>query len=80
MEQYMFKYVINYWEDDEKKSDKGIIVAENLKNAIERLEGYYDNGDSISYVSLEDAPIEFPDWDGVLRKEELIELAKDLEG
>ena len=80
MEQYMFKYVINYWEDDEKKSDKGIIVAENLKNAIERLEGYYDNGDSISYVSLEYAPIEFPDWDGVLRKEELIELAKDLEG
>ena len=77
MEQYMFKYVINYWEDDEKKSDKGIIVAENLKNAVERLELYY--GDGISFVSLGDVPIEFPDWDGVLRKEELIELAKGLE-
>lgn len=77
MEQYMFKYAVDYWEDNEKKNEKGIVVAENLKNAIERLEGYY--GDGISFVSLGDVPIEFPDWDGVLRKEELIELAKGLE-
>ncbi len=77
MEQYMFKYVINYWEDDEKKSDKGIIVAENLKNAVERLELYY--GDSTSYVSLEDAPLEFTNWNYLISKEELIELAKGME-
>ena len=79
MEQYMFKYVIDFWEDNEKKNEKGIVVAENLKNAIERLEGYYGNDDGISYVSLEDAPIEFTNWDGIIRKEELIELAKGME-
>lgn len=77
MEQYMFKYAIDYWEDVEKKSDKGIIVAENLKNAVERLERYY--GDGTSYVSLEDAPLEFTNWDGIIRKNEVIELAKSLE-
>lgn len=77
MEQYMFKYAVDYWEDDEKKTDKGVVVAENLIKAVERLDRYY--GDGISFVSLGDVPIEFPDWDGVLRKEELIELAKGLE-
>lgn len=75
--QYLFKYAVDYWEEDEKKSDKGIVVAENLKNAIERLEGYY--GDDISYVSLENAPLEFTDWSGLIRKNEVIELAKSLE-
>lgn len=77
MSQYMFKYVVDYWEDDEKKSDKGIVVAENFKNGFERLEAYY--GDGICFVSFGDVPLEFPDWDGIIRKEELIELAKSLE-
>lgn len=77
MQQYLFKYVIDYWESDEKISDKGIVVAENLKNAIERLEGYY--GDGISYVSLEDAPIEFTDWNGIISKDDINEIAKSME-
>lgn len=76
-QQFMFKYTVDYWEDSEKKSDKGIVIAEDFKESIERLEAYY--GHDISFVSLGDVPIEFPDWDGVLRKEELIELAKGLE-
>lgn len=77
MKQYMFKFSIEVWEDGEKGKEKGIVVAENLKTTVERLESFY--GDVICFVSLEDAPIEYTDWDGILSKEELIELAKGME-
>lgn len=77
MDQYMFKYAVDYWEDDEKKTDKGVVVAENLIKAVERLDRYY--GDGISFVSIGDSPLEFTNWDGIIRKNEIDELMKALE-
>lgn len=38
---YWYKFEAEYWEDEEKKYDKGIVIANNYTEAIKRITNWY---------------------------------------
>lgn len=52
---YWYKFEIVYWENEEKKHEKGIVIANDYKTATEKLVSWYSlaaDGDDIEQIKI----------------------------
>jgi hypothetical protein len=70
-------YSCEFIEENEKNHEKGIVVAEKMSEAVEKLEAYY--GDGIDKVLIEDLDDEwFADTDGIVTEEQMRKALRQL--